>query len=219
MIMAGKPRAQCVIVSEEVWAAARVDYEDGMTGTAVVAKYGVGIAGLRGRASREGWNKRNGTRAKAAATVLSPPPAAEPPEEPVIDLAADLSPDSVGRGALARANALLLAGRTAEASAVLETLDKLLPYAEVFGQESPQAELEAQLQHEEALLATMHGYAQNLAAKLLGDGQVGGRDAGFAFRWRAENLGADAAAKDRVYAERMGWAETLYDEEGRLRAY
>jgi hypothetical protein len=200
--MTGKPRALCAIVPEAVWAMARIDYEQGMSAKAVCARYGMREPGLRGRAHREGWRKSGvgGLAAEAVRVEAVAPPAA--PVSP-----APIHPLDVARGALARASEALMAGRPAEAVAIVRALDDVLPIAEAFGVDHEVHDLEV----------TVQAAAAMLAERILGDGEVSERHAAFAFRWRAEHLGEAAAAQDRHYAERMGWTPRLYDEAGRLR--
>jgi hypothetical protein len=211
--MVGKPRALCLIAPEEVWARAREDYENGMTGGAVAAKHGIGVSGLRGRAHREGWTKR-----AAAARRAGEAPALAVVETAALSEPLSLEPQDIVRGALARASATLLAGRPAEATAILGALSDVLPWAEALADaDAADDSLEAVLDRRMDMLSQINAYAERLAEQMLGDGEVFERNAPFAFAWRARRLGPEAAERDRAYAERMGWTDRLYDAEGRLR--
>lgn len=204
--MAGKPRAECKIVSEQSWALAREDYLSGMSAQAVCERHGMGVAGLRGRAHREGWTKA--AHAAANAPALAPPAsdASGPP----------LTQEGIARSALARASAALTAGRPAEAEAIVRTLDHVLALAADLEPEPDEVTLGQAMDRNRKIWRTMTVYAEELAEHMLGDGEVYERHARRAFAWRAAHLGPEAEARDRAYAERMGWAEWLYDAEGRL---
>jgi hypothetical protein len=91
-------------------------------------KHGVGVAGLRRRATLEAWDKTARGTASAAR-----------PEPPVRAAPAPISPGGVGRSALARASEALLDGRPAEAEAIIRALDVVLPVAELFGDDDKAA--------------------------------------------------------------------------------
>ena len=198
--MAGKPRAECKIVSEEVWARARDDYLSGMTAPAVAKRHGMG--GLRGRIFREGWSKA----AHAARNAPPLPPAGDLADPP-------LDAEGIGRGALARASAALLAGRPAEATAIVQALRDVVKLAEVF---PPLRSLDEARARNWNIALNLQDIVRTICEHLVGDGEVFERDARWAFAWRAEHLGPEAEARDRAYAERMGWTAWLYDAEGRL---
>lgn len=201
--MAGKPRAECRIVSEAVWARARADYLSGMTAPAVAARHGVGVGGLRGRIAREGWSK-----AAHAAENASRPEAVELSDAP-------LEPHGIAKGALARASAALMAGRPAEAEAIVRALADVQALA-VHVAESEPIPLEVAAARSRSLARTLVEVSQELAQHMLEDGEVREEFARWAFAWREARFGPEAAARDRAYAERMGWAGWLYDAEGRL---
>jgi len=199
--VAGKPRAECRIVSEAVWARGRQDYEGGMTAQAVADLHGMTVAAIRGRINREGWSR-------AAHSARNSPPSF------VSDVTdAPTEPEAIRRGALARASAALLAGRPAEATAIVQALDAVLELA-VAAQ--PAIPLEEALARNLGLARSLQDTVRGLAEQLLGDGEVFERDARWAFAWRAKHLGPEAEARDRAYAARMGWTDWLFDADGRL---
>lgn len=102
--MAGKPRAECKIVSGETWSRARHDYLSGMTAPAVAARHGVGVGGLRGRIQREGWTKV----AQAAANAPQPPSPEGASDAP-------LGPEAIRKGACSARGAPSPSGRPASA--------------------------------------------------------------------------------------------------------
>jgi hypothetical protein len=205
MMMAGKPRAECKIVSEATWALARADYLAGMTAPAVAERHGMAVGGLRGRIAREGWSKK-GHAARNA-----------PPPEPAAVAEAPIDPDGISRAALRRASAALAGGRPEEAKAVVAALEDVLELAGAV-----QFEAEGRMNLDEAVHRFPHlegalwDYAAWLAERLLEDGEVPERYARRAFAWRAARLGPEAAARDRLYADGMGWSGWLYDAEGEL---
>lgn len=154
--MAGKSRAECKIVSEAVWARAKADYLSGMTAGAVAERHGMGVGGLRGRIQRERWSKA----AHAAANAPPLPPAADPSQAP-------LDPEDIQRGALARASAALLAGRPAEATAIVEALDAVLDLASQIP-----ITLEEAVERNVQVFRTLKETVRELAEHLLGDGEV-----------------------------------------------
>ncbi len=79
----------------------------------------------------------------------------------------------------------------------------------------------ARLDEFELRLAEQRALAMTLAEAMTGAGPPVGTPlwhVGFVLEWRAEHLGAEAAAKDRAWLmEKHPWAEGFWDEEGRLR--
>lgn len=219
----------------EVWARVRQAYEAGESGPSVVQRFDVGLANLRKKCRLEGWSRRHQAERSdrelpggriAAVGAADPdrdrPDGAEPGPEgaaPGEGLSRIDSP-TVRRRALARADALLAAGRAAEALVQLKAAEALARLGEA---ESEAAALETWEEDNAAVRLKVgqiiEARATELAHTMLAEGvRPGARWGGYALRWRAATYGTEAAEADRRTAEEEGWADRYWDADGRLRA-
>lgn len=119
--MARKPRTRAPyrMVSESTWALARADYLGGMTAEAAARKHDIGLHNMRQTMARKGWTKRALAEARTFPGPGGPDTVFEPPAAP----AAAAEPwGELPAGVLRRAREALLAGRGAEATALLKAM-------------------------------------------------------------------------------------------------
>ncbi len=195
----------------ETWAVVRDAYLGGETADSIGRRLGLSVNTIRKRASRCGWTHAAHARAVARGGSESGLPSVEPQE--------------ARRAAVAQAAALIAAGRGAEAGALLkaaEVLGRLAeaapPAPEPLTPDEDAARETAAKTAWEALNERIEQRAAALAWELLSDRGTSSANHGhFALHWRAEVLGPEVAAADRLRAEDGGWARRYWDEEGRLR--
>jgi hypothetical protein len=154
--MKAHPTTTYVTASVRTWEMIRAAYLSGLSAPNVAARFGVSVSGLRKRAQREGWTKRNQADWRGGAPVGPPSPWTGPaaaPSAPApvpIPDTGDLPPDlanlqaiavpparldapSVARKALSLAMRALTRGQGAEAlqlaraAALIAKLDETVP--------------------------------------------------------------------------------------------
>ncbi|MDY6924418.1 MAG: hypothetical protein SWI22_10720, partial [Pseudomonadota bacterium] len=201
------------------WRRVREAYVAGESGPSLARRYDVGLANLRKKASREGWTR------SAVATALDRdlPPEPEPAPDAGTGAEAGAGEPSdastVRRRALARADALLAAGRAAEALAQLKAAEAL---SRLGAEEAEFNRMETWEEDTEAVRIKVgrivEDSARALVEAMLAEGvRPGVRWGGYALHWRAAMYGPEAAEADRRQAEAEGWADRYWDAEGRLR--
>jgi len=105
--MKAHPTSTYVTASRRTWEMIRAAYLSGLSAPTVAARFGVSVSGLRKRAQREGWTKRNQADWRGGAPVGPPSPWTEPaaaPSTPApvpIPETGDLPPDLAGLHAIA----------------------------------------------------------------------------------------------------------------------
>ncbi len=205
------------------WMLARELYLSGLTAREVAERIGVTVHAIRQRITREGWTKTAhadlllgpataavGGAARPAAATLAPPSCDGGPDDGAAPDPVELAHE-VGR----RAARALADGRMAEASALARTGEQVLAF--LAGLPEPiEAERDPHAAGE-MWRRDVWTAAERLAGALLKDGHTPAIHSRAAFRWRAENLGPEAAEHDRRTAEAGGWAASVYDETGAVR--
>ena len=203
----------------ETWAVVRDAYLGGETAESIQKRLGISVNSIRKRASRCGWTHAAHARAIAGSDTAGLTP---------------VDPDQARAGAVARAAALLAAGRAVEATALLkaaEALARFVPAAtrlrcaaedslgrRLTPEEDAEAEAEARAVRRQ-LQTHIEEEAARLAAQLLADESHTTLQFGlFALKWRAEHLGPEVAAHDRARAEFGGWAGHYYEDTGAFRS-
>lgn len=195
----------------ETWAVVRDAYLGGETAESIGRRLGLSVNTIRKRASRCGWTHSAHAKAMSRTEAEGGLPKVDPQE--------------ARRAAVAQAAALIAAGRGSEAAALLkaaEVLGRMVeadtePPAPLTPEEDAAKQAAAKTAWD-AINEAIEQRAAELAEQLLSDtGAAPVQHGLFALRWRAETLGAEAAAADRRRAEDGGWARRYWDEEGRLR--
>ena len=227
--------------SQKVWDAARAAYLEGEPAASVARRFDVGYGNLRYRAQAEGWTRKAQMAAEAereaeedallaaiASPADDPGPSDGPgpsggagpgPDEAAPGALSRIDPPTVRRRALARADALLAAGRAAEALVQLKAAEALVRLGAV---ESEAAAMQAHEDDTEAVRLQIGQIvevrATELAHVMLAEGvRPGVRWGGYALRWRAATYGTEAAESDRRMAQEEGWADAYWDAQGRLK--
>ncbi|MDO9223934.1 MAG: hypothetical protein Q7U20_09525 [Caulobacter sp.] len=112
--MKAHPTSTYVTASRRTWEMIRAAYLSGLSAPTVAARFGVSVSGLRKRAQREGWTKRNQADWRSGVQVGPPSPgpwpapgpdaaqaaAPVPPSAPIPDTG-DLPPELAGLHAIA----------------------------------------------------------------------------------------------------------------------
>ena len=200
------------------WMLARELYLSGLTAGEVSQRLGVTVHAIRARIFREGWTKTAHADARIAPTLDALAAASEPatgggahaaePEPAAAPLAPEALAQVVGR----RAALALSQGRPAEAAALARAGEQVLAFLNALPPE-PERDPDAVTA---MWCSDVWRTAVRLADALLKDGAVPAVHARAAFRWRADNLGPEAAERDRRAAEAGGWSASVYDADGAL---
>lgn len=200
------------------WMAARELYLSGLTAAEVSERLGVTVHAIRARILREGWIETAHADSRIAPTLDALAAASEPatgggaqPSEP--EPAADaLAPEALAQAVGRRAALALAQGRATEAAALARAGEQVLAFLHALPA-PPERNVDAATA---MWCSDVWRTAVRLADALLKDGSVPAVHTRAAFRWRADNLGPDAAERDRRNAESGGWAARIYDADGAL---
>lgn len=150
--MKAHPTTTYLTASARTWEMIRAAYLSGLSAPTVAARFGVSVSGLRKRAQREGWTKRNQAHWRGGIQVGPPSPWSDPPAPAPVPIpdAGDLPPGladlqaiavppapldapSVSRKALSLAMRALTRGQSADAlrlaraAALIAKLDEVVP--------------------------------------------------------------------------------------------
>lgn len=201
----------------EVWARVRLAYEAGESGPSVAQRFDIGLANLRKKCRLEGWSRRHQAERsdrelpgeRIAATVGRHRQADGP-----VDRQAALA------ACLDHAAAAMARG---EGPAALAALKAARAYTELTGQlRDPAAEAEETEARWAAIEALCRLDAVETEARKLAEDMLAGTPQETQYRtammyhWRAEHLGAEAAADDYARALADGSARYYWDEDGVL---
>lgn len=202
--------------SRAVWDRAKAAYLAGEPAASVARRFDVGYGNLRYRAHAEGWTRKaalaraDAEAAEEAARLDGGGDEAAPGAAPAGDLEPS-GPRAARRRAVARASALLAAGRAMEATAMLKAAESLarltgddMDEADSTDDAPPTPEQDAAREAAarkgwEDMLDLIEGQADALARQLLADApEAPAVHGGFVHAWRARYLGPAAAARDHA---------------------
>ena len=233
-------RKRAVKFGPETWAMVREAYLAGECAPSISNRLGPSVCAIRGRVHREGWTKKAHGEAMdrawygAGSRPPSPPPgnaelgAAIPRAIPHPGASSEinldpgsLDPATILREAALAAQGALARGRGAEAMATVKAADVLVSLVRRIEGSKPRGPLGCDAEHTELVQAAFSmalEMAGEIGRELLADPPVGPYIySRFIFGWRARYLSPEVAAHDLVRARHCGWANQVFDEDGKVR--